>query len=131
MFREPGRAEHTLLDGGARGLRALFGDAVPAERVDVDVAALSAPGALTAALNWYRAMSRHDSDGLGLVTVPTTYLWGTEDVAFGRRVAEAPGDYVDADYVFRPLDGVSHWIPDEVPDIVAGEVVGRVLGDVP
>jgi pimeloyl-ACP methyl ester carboxylesterase len=126
-FREPGRAEHTLLDDGARGLRAVFGAAVAPGRVETDVRALTAPGALTAALNWYRAMSRHDADGLGLVTVPTTYIWGSDDIAFGRKVAEASGDYVDADYLFLPLEGVSHWIPDEAPDVVADEVLRRVL----
>jgi len=52
-------------------------------------------------------------DDLGLVTVPTDYLWGTEDVAFGRLAAEGSARYVDADYTFVPLDGVGHWVPDQ------------------
>lgn len=128
-FREPGRAEHALLDNDARGLRALFGSAVSPARIDIDVRALTAPGVLTAALNWYRAMSRHDADGLGMVTVPTTYIWGTDDFAFGRKVAQTSGDYVDADFLFLPLEGVSHWIPDEAPDVVADEILVRVLGE--
>jgi pimeloyl-ACP methyl ester carboxylesterase len=126
-FREPGRAEHALLGDDAGRLRELYGGAVPADRVDADVAVLTQPGALTAALNWYRAMSPNDADGLGLVTVPTTYVWGTDDIAFGRRAAEASGDYVDADYTFVPLDGVSHWIPDQAPDAVADEILARTI----
>jgi pimeloyl-ACP methyl ester carboxylesterase len=126
-FREPGRAEAALLGDDARRLRELYGGAVPADRVEADVAVLTRPGALTAALNWYRAMSPHDADGLGLVTVPTTYVWGTADVAFGRRAAEASGNFVDADYTFLALDGASHWIPDEAPDAVANEVLARTM----
>jgi pimeloyl-ACP methyl ester carboxylesterase len=126
-FREPGRAETALLADDARRLRELYGGAVPADRVEADVAVLTQPGALTAALNWYRAMSPHDADGLGLVTVPTTYIWGTDDVAFGRRAAEESGRFVDADYTFVPLDGVSHWIPDQAPDAVADEILARVI----
>ena len=131
LFREAGHAEQVLLDDDARRLRAMFGTAVAAERVDADVRAMQHPGALTAALNWYRAMSRHDTDGLGPVTVPTTYVWGSEDLAFGRAVAEASGEYVDADYRFVPLEGVSHWIPDEVPGVLADEIAARVLGAPP
>jgi pimeloyl-ACP methyl ester carboxylesterase len=130
-FREPGRAERALLDDDARGLRALFGSSVAPERVETDVRALQQPGAMTAALNWYRAMAREDADGLGLVTVPTTYVWGSDDIAFSRAVAEASGAYVDADYTFVPLEGVSHWIPDEAPGVLADEILARVLAHQP
>lgn len=126
VFREPGRAERALLADGARRLRALYGGAVTADRMEADVAALGSPRALTAALNWYRAMSRHDTDGLGLVTVPTTYLWGVDDVSFGRRAAEASGRYVDADYTFVPLSGIGHWVPDQAPGAIAREVLARL-----
>lgn len=126
VFREPGRAEAALLTDDARRLRELYGDAVADDQVRADVAALTEPGALTAALNWYRAMSRTDTDGLGLVTVPTTYLWGTQDVAFGRLAAEASGPYVDADYEFVPIDGAGHWLPDTHPELLADEIAARV-----
>ena len=127
LFREPGKAEQVLLGDDARGLRGLFGDVVAPERIASDVQAMQQPGALTAALNWYRAMSPHDADGLGLVTVPTTYVWGSNDIAFSRAVAEASGAYVDADYTFVPLDDVSHWLPDEAPGVLADEILARVL----
>ncbi len=126
VFRQPGRAERALLDDDARGLRAMYGDAVAAERVAADVRFFSEPGVLTAALNWYRAMSRHDNDGLGRIAVPTTYVWGSADMAFSRAVAEASGDYVDADYAFVPLEGVTHWIPDQAPDVLAAHVLEQV-----
>ena len=61
--------------------------ACPAEAVDEYVAVLSAPGALTAALNWYRAMS--SDTRVDPVEVPTTYVWSDGDVAIGRTAAEA------------------------------------------
>ena len=127
LFREAGKAEQVLLGDDARALRAMFGDAVAPERIASDVQAMQQPGALTAALNCYRAMSPRDANGLGLVTVPTTYVWGSDDVAFSRAAAEASGDYVDADYTFVPLDGVSHWLPDEAPGALAVEILARVL----
>ena len=61
LFWQPGKAEEVLLEDDARRLRRMLGTeaetGVPAEAVDEYVAVLSAPGALTAALNWYRAMS--------------------------------------------------------------------------
>ncbi len=131
VFREPGRAEQALLADNARRLREIYGGAVAVHRVEADVAALSEPGVLAAALNWYRAMSPHDADDLGLVSVPTTYLWGTGDVAFGRRAAEGSGRYVDADYTFVPLEGVGHWVPDQAPDAVAEEILARVAAGQP
>ena len=84
---------------------------------------------LTAALNWYRAMNRHDADGLGPVTVPTTYVWGSEDPAFGREPAEETRFFVDAPYTLhRRSRGAGHWLLDEATDTVAEAIAERVLG---
>ena len=54
---------------------------------DEYVAVLTAPGAMTAALNWYRAMDAIEP--LGPVAVPTLYVWSSDDPALGRAAAEA------------------------------------------
>src|SRR5919206_351190 len=90
---------------------------VPAEAVDAYVAQLSAPGALTAALNWYRAMS--SGTHVDPVDVPTTYVWSDGDVAVGRTAAEACADHVRGDYRFLHLPGVTHWIPEQAPEQLA------------
>ncbi|MHB8219555.1 MAG: alpha/beta fold hydrolase [Acidimicrobiales bacterium] len=87
------------------------------------VASMSDPGALAAALNWYRAMDPADVDGLPPVVVPTRYIWSTEDRALGRATAEATAERVAGEYRFDVLDGVSHWVPEEVP----GELARLVL----
>jgi pimeloyl-ACP methyl ester carboxylesterase len=126
-FRQVGAAENALLANGGAGLAAMYGTIVAPERVAEDIAFFSAAGVLTAALSWYRAMSTGDADGLGPVTVPTSYVWGSEDPAFGREAAENTLYHVHAPYRFVPLEGASHWLPDEAPDTVAEVIAGRAL----
>jgi pimeloyl-ACP methyl ester carboxylesterase len=127
LFRTPDEAERVLLtDDGAR-LREIFaGSGLDAAGVARYVAPLLEPGALTGALNWYRAMDLRDAAAFPRTAVPTTYIWGEEDIAVGRAAAEACSVGVTGEYRFVPLPGVSHWVPDEVPDIVADEVLARV-----
>ncbi|MDC3724907.1 alpha/beta hydrolase [Rhodococcus rhodochrous] len=127
LFRQEGKAEELLLADDARRLRAMFTSAVDHDSVDHYVAAMSAPGALTAALNWYRAMTR-DLDSTPPVRVPTTYIWSTADMAIGRAGAERCGEFVDAEYDFVVLPDVSHWIPEEAPDEIANAVTRRRNG---
>jgi pimeloyl-ACP methyl ester carboxylesterase len=121
VYRQPGKAERALLgeDGRGGGLRKMFattGLAPDAPIVDVFVAAMTEPGALTAALNWYRAMDPGSVAGIGPVTVPTLYVWSTEDDAIGRTAAESNAEWVSGPYRFVVLDGVSHWIPETAAD---------------
>jgi len=89
------------------------------------VAAMTEPGALTAALNWYR--------GVGLpapwrkvpdVSVPTTFVWGDRDFALGRYAAEHTAEHVTADYTFEPLRA-GHWLPETRPEQVAAAIIDR------
>jgi pimeloyl-ACP methyl ester carboxylesterase len=125
MFRQPGKAEETLLEDGAHRLRALY-EPLPDAAVEPHFTALSDPAALTAALNWYRAMRIVDSVLLPDVAVPTTYVWSTEDVAVGRAAAEYCAGRVTGPYRLVELAGISHWIPDQAPDALADAVLGRL-----
>ncbi len=128
LFWQQGKAEEVLLADDARRLRRVFGSdsgwAVPAETVDEYVAVLSAPGALTAALNWYRAMS--SGTPVDDVARPTTYVWSDADVAIGRRAAEDCAEHVTGDYRFVELTGVSHWIPEQAPEQLAIAILDRI-----
>ena len=123
-LRQEGTPEAVLLADDAAGLRSLFASAA---YPDLDgtteyIRLLSEPGALTAALNWYRAISvteameRLAEGGGAQVTVPTLYVWGDADVALGRTAAEGSAAHVEGPYSFEALAGVGHWIPEEVPD---------------
>lgn len=97
------------------------------------------PEALRGPVNWYRASGLFQQAARGLVstlrraphqpaprvTVPTTYLWGTHDVALGRAAAERTARYLTGPYTFVELDA-SHWLPEERPDDVAREVLARI-----
>ncbi len=115
FFRMTDVAEETLLDGGLEML--LAASAYPLD-IGERVAAMSAPGALTGALNWYRAVDFSLVRGVRGVTVPTLYVWSTGDVALAREGAEATARHVEGPYRFEVLQGVSHWIPEEVPDLL-------------
>ena len=97
---------------------------IPAEAVDEYVSVLSAPGALTAALNWYRQMG--SGPRVEPVDVPTTYVWSDGDVAIGRTAAEACEQFVTGPYRFVELHGVTHWIPEQA----AGQLATAILAQV-
>ncbi|MFK0295674.1 alpha/beta fold hydrolase [Streptomyces sp. NPDC090442] len=127
--RDDGAAESALLADAAARLRAAYGGKVPAELVEANVRRLSEPGALTATLNWYRAPEAVISVPAGRIAAPTLFLWGSEDIALGRRAAESTGEWVDGPYRFEALEGVSHWLPEEVPALVAPEILDHLAGN--
>jgi pimeloyl-ACP methyl ester carboxylesterase len=122
VFRaEGGVAERALLgeDGSGRGLRAMFdasGLSSDTDEVHRFVAAMLEPGAMTAALNWYRATEPAAMGDVSTITVPTLYVWSDEDIALGRAAAQATVDWVSGPYRFEVLAGVGHWIPETAPD---------------
>ena len=117
-FRAPEAPERLLLgaDGSGSGLATLLAETgLDDEDARVYVAALREPGALTAALNWYRAMDLVAPGDLEPVTVPTLYVWSTGDEAFGRAAAEGTATCVRGPYRFEVLENVSHWVPEMAP----------------
>ncbi|GLL05931.1 alpha/beta fold hydrolase [Dactylosporangium matsuzakiense] len=88
---------------------------------------LGDPGCLAAALRWYRAMPLDMAAGLktGAITVPTTYVWSTDDIAIGRRAAELTSRWVTGRFDFKVLEGVSHWIPEQAPETLAALILDR------
>ena len=124
LFRRVGKAEEVLLADDARNLRQIFSDATDVD-VDAHVRLLADPGALTAALSWYRAMTR-DFDSLAPVAVPTTYVWSTDDLALSSAAAEKCVEFVTGPYEEVKLDGVSHWILEAATTELADAVLRRV-----
>lgn len=112
-----------------RGLSLLGGNGLTAEQMRAYVEPLGREG-LTGALNWYRALpwSQREKGYARPSTVPTTYVWSDGDTALGRAGAEATERFVKAPYRFAVLPGLSHWIPDQAPDLLAELVLDRVRG---
>jgi pimeloyl-ACP methyl ester carboxylesterase len=115
LFFRSADAEPFFLDDDAAGLRRTLtglGD------IDDYVRVLTQPGAMTAALNWYRALDRDVIARMGEITTPTLYAWSTEDPALGRVAAEETASHVVGPYRFEVLEGVDHWVPEHAPELL-------------
>jgi pimeloyl-ACP methyl ester carboxylesterase len=133
LFNFAGVAEAWLSkDDFANFRRFVFDTAAPGTFPPEDrerfVAAMARDGALTAALNWYRANIPPSSwlsppPDLPPVTAPTMVIWGEADVYMGepvlrRSIAKAAGPLR-----VERLPGVSHWVQQEAPEAVSALLV--------
>ena len=78
---------------------------------------LSRPGRLTAGMNWYRAnLSNLWKAEFPRVKIPVFGIWSTDDVALAEDQMIGSAEYVDAQWRYERLEGVSHWVPVDEPD---------------
>ncbi|HEU5370717.1 MAG TPA: alpha/beta hydrolase, partial [Ktedonobacterales bacterium] len=111
-----------LLEQAMRG-SAVRKDAISDEDLRVYVEALRQPGALTAAINYYRAVVRWGWHlPIAPITAPTLLVWGEEDIALGNDLVPGTERYVPNLRVhFIPNCG--HWVQQEA----LGEVQKALL----
>jgi pimeloyl-ACP methyl ester carboxylesterase len=131
FFQLPRLPEQVLLAGGGAVLAGLLrGSGLPAGTAREYADRMREPGALTAALNWYRAIPLHRpaTAGAGTVTVPTLYVWGDADPALGRAAATRTGAWVSGPYTFVAVPGGSHWIPERHPDALLPPLLEHLRG---
>ena len=129
FFRTPEKPEKALTVNDLEPLRALW-SSIPDDQVEEYVAVFSQPGALTAALNWYRANSFGLEQGysgalFGQVSHPTLLIWGNEDMAIGRAAVERTRQYMAGPYRLAELDA-GHWLVQEQPGRVHDEILGHL-----
>jgi len=123
FFQLPLVPEGVLLAGGGTVLRRmLLHGGLPEELVETYVERMREPGALTAALNWYRALPVGARTPIGKVRVPTLHVWGDGDAFLGRAATEATAEFVAGPYALEVLEGVDHWIPE-----LAAERTGELV----
>lgn len=126
-FKTPQGGDGFLAGDGA-GLRQAFAaSGLAGHDVDEHVRVLTQPGAMDAALNWYRAYDFTDM-ALADIEVPTLFVWSTEDPAIAREGAELTGEHVKAPYRFEVFEGEPHWIPEATAERLNG-VLLRHLGE--
>lgn len=100
--------------------RQMLGDAVDRERYIDD---LSRPGALTAALNWYRANATPAQE-LGrtrpfpAVNVPTMGIWSTGDHYLLEEGMAGSAHHVTGPWRYERVEGAGHWLQLDAPDRV-------------
>jgi pimeloyl-ACP methyl ester carboxylesterase len=112
--------ERTLRHGPARP------GAFTEEDIRLYKQALARPGALTAAINYYRAAFRHLGGlrrDLRPVCCPTLLIWGERDAYLGVRLTDGLGPWVH-DLRIERLPAASHWVQHDEP-----ERVNRLLLD--
>jgi epoxide hydrolase 4 len=84
------------------------------------IAALSTPGALTAMINYYRALCHVPSElrrSVRPVTAPTLVIWGERDPYLGIGMIEGLDRWVPNVSVVR-LPNASHWVQNDAVDEV-------------
>jgi epoxide hydrolase 4 len=127
FFQLPWLPERTMLRNDAAAIKGAFLNmAVDKKRFPPDVLQVYAdaaqrPGAITAMVNYYRALMR-DYDmiaqaGDGRINIPTMLIWGEEDTALNIYCCEGTEQWVPQITV-RRLPGVSHWVQQEAPEAV-------------
>lgn len=132
LFQLPRLPELMLrADGFAALRRALTGSARPDAfrpgELDRYVEAWSQPGALTAMLNYYRALRRRPRAPLPRIAPPALVLWGAHDVALQRALAREGLALCDrGGGVF--LERATHWVHLEEPEAVNAALAAFMAG---
>ena len=86
--------------------------------------AMSKPGAMTAALNYYRQLFRRlprqlrqSSEDTPRIFAPTLLIWGEQDIALGLSLTEGLEQWVE-DIQIRRIPDSGHWVQQEKPELV-------------
>lgn len=78
---------------------------------------LSRPGRLAAGMNWYRAnLSKLFKADFPRVIIPVFGIWSTDDVALAEDQMINSAAFIDANWQYERMEGVSHWIPVDEPE---------------
>ncbi len=130
-FQLPVMPERGLGRNDFVSLRRVFRTASvrPGAFTDADIErhidALRPPGALTAAINYYRAVFRsagRETPRARRVEHPVLVLWGEHDRFLGPELADAGPEWVPNGRVQR-VPEAGHWIHHDVPELVNDELV--------
>jgi pimeloyl-ACP methyl ester carboxylesterase len=106
----------------------------PDEVLDVYRRQALQPGALTAMINYYRAL-RYSLPERGkrrllertLLEVPILMIWGERDTALGKELT-FEADKLVRDFTLRYVPDVSHWVQQEAPETVNAMIEAWLTG---
>lgn len=133
FFQFVGAAEALFDIAGPAILRRIFTDepirpgAFSQDDIARYIEAIARPGALTAAINYYRAAVRYRHRmRFARIDAPTLVIWGEQDQHLGRELAEPDRAWVPNCRVERIADA-SHWVQMDRPERV-NELLGEFLG---
>jgi pimeloyl-ACP methyl ester carboxylesterase len=124
------RNHHEAIGRAFRGM-AVDKSRFPDEVLRVYRDGAARPGALTAMLNYYRALFRgyRRTRGRGAVRIdtPTLMIWGEVDAALGKELTFGTQEFV-SDLTLRYLPNVSHWVQQEAPETVNAMIEAWLSG---
>jgi epoxide hydrolase 4 len=92
-------------------------------------AALEKPGALTAALKYYRSLLSPQTwltnwgRSPNLITSPTLVLWGEEDQFLSSKLTEGVDKLITAPFRLKLVPQCGHWVQQEAPQTVNRELL--------
>jgi len=124
FFQIPRLPEKVIRAGDFALLRSVFRsdpvqpEAFTAEDIERYIEAIAQPGALTASLNYYRALLRYPGETRALlkrVEAPVLVIWGERDRFLSRRLAEPPRLWVPNLIRVKRLPNASHWVAEDRP----------------
>ena len=124
-FLEPDAADAVLADNAKWLRERLAANGVPDAAIAEHLAVLGNKDAMEGALAWYRARGAIRGP-LGMIKVPTLYIWGDADDTVGRTAAEGTVDFVEAPYRLEVLPGVGHFAADQAPERVSELMLAHV-----
>ena len=91
------------------------------EDIDAYKDAAAKRGALTATIDYYRAVFQSllsgDRTQWGTLDIPTLTIWGENDTALGKELTYDTGSYV-RDWQVKYIPNCSHWVQQEKPALV-------------
>ena len=108
--------------------------AFTARDTDIYHAALAKPGALSAALSYYRQWLKPQNWIQGIqrsplaVTVPTLILWGKDDTSLSQTLLEGVDKLVSAPLQLKIISRCGHWAQLEAPQTVNRELLQFLRG---
>lgn len=107
-------------------------NAISAEHLEVFRRNAAVPGALTAMINYYRALVRGGGArrqrelGYPVINTPTLMLWGDADMALGIETTHGTEAYV-SNLTLRTLPHISHWVQQDAPHEVNAMIEAFLL----
>ena len=113
--------------------RSLVADGLRDEVVRDLLEGIRPPGALRAALDWYRANFRDVARGRLVakkVNLPTLVVWGDRDTHLDPELANPPPDWVSQVRV-EHVPEAGHWVHHEAPDKVSALLLSHGGGGSP
>ena len=135
LFQLPWLPEWLIRAGGFAGLRyrlrhePVHADAFDPAMIEAYRQALAQPGALTAAINYYRAGFRSVLSGLPKqvkpIASPTLIIWGEQDRYLGLRLLEDLERWVP-ELTLERIPDAGHWVQAEAPERV-NELILRFI----